>query len=343
MDGMRALAALGVVIFHTHLGEVFYPAWLGWAGVDVFFVLSGYLITRLLIAERAETGRIALAAFYWRRATRLYPALILAVALTLLATDSTGRLGALVVLAYLADFWVATGRDLGALLHTWSLAIEEQFYLGWPLLLLAVRSRRRLTVVALALATASLVALVVWSPPLAGLDKGPYNSPFTRMWELLIGCALASSFSGKDRSRWGRLLVVASLVGTVALVAVGSAVQSSGLLVCAAALGAGSLLLVEAGRLRWLALRPLPQLGEMSYGIYLYHYPMFFIIAPDGGLGPLLLAVAATFVAAVLSYHVVEQPVRRWGRRLVEHRSGARGPSASATPVVPVNSPESLR
>jgi peptidoglycan/LPS O-acetylase OafA/YrhL len=195
LDGLRACAVLPVLMFH---GGAPGFGW-GWVGVDLFFVLSGYLITRILLHEQAATGRIDLLGFYRRRALRLLPALAL-LCVAFLAYAAVigiawhGAREVFVVAFYVGNWTRAFGIGLPQYLgHTWSLAIEEQFYMLWPLLMIALAASARVKA-ALRLVCAMLVAVICWRILLHVSGAHPdrlYNGTDTRADALLIGAALA--------------------------------------------------------------------------------------------------------------------------------------------------------
>ncbi len=341
IEGLRALAVILVVVYHAHFG----PFKGGLVGVDVFFVVSGFLITSLLLRERERTGTIALADFWARRVRRLLPASTLVVVTTVIAArwmvppilleqvgrDALGAVGFVInlVFAHRASDYLG-GQLLEAapspLLHFWSLAVEEQFYLVWPFVLwglarLGARLRGTALVIG-ALAGASLVACIVYtrtSPVWAF-----YLLP-TRAWELLAGAALAvlgtrvHRVPGAARAALGWIgiggIVLASLVisertafpGYAALLPVVSTV---------------AIIATGTAAPRWaptslLSLRPLQWIGARSYAIYLWHWPA--LILAEARWGALdaqqrVLVVSASLLLATLSHALVEDPVRhsRW-------------------------------
>jgi peptidoglycan/LPS O-acetylase OafA/YrhL len=327
LDGLRGLAILLVVVSHLDPTVVRYG---GAVGVTLFFVLSGYLITTLLLAERSQHGRVDLRAFYARRALRLLPALLLIVsvipAVMLLVDDP--RFGpryipiAGIVLLYLSDFVRAIGLDLDVFGHTWSLAVEEQFYLLWPLALglLIARSRgnsRRLSrlVVGLAAIAAAWRLLAATVLPF----DWAYFAPDTNAFALLFGCALAC----RERSHGLRTpswtlpaavagLVALALVPSVDLYGTDLTVLAYGVVPAAAV----AVLAVAGARQHpWglLTSVPLRWLGTVSYGLYLWHEALL-LLRPDGQPWsyPARFAVVATSVAAAwLSWKLVEQPIQR--------------------------------
>lgn len=364
LDGLRAIAVALVLVGHGGIPGVGG----GFIGVDVFFVLSGFLITSLLFDELGRSGRIDLAGFWIRRARRLLPALVLmvltvGVARELLPCQALTGLRTDTIAAFL---WVANWRFVaqktdyftqGAppspLQHTWSLGVEEQYYFVWPVLLimvtlvLAARDKhyfRRATVggvrfgafvIAALGALASAVAVIVFTSD-ATRDR-IYFGTDTRAQALLIGSA-AAALLVRDwpslnrgwcmiRTRWGRraarLLPFVGLVGlaTVTHDATGNTGEfRHGLLIVvavAAVLVVAPVALEQRGVVaRILAWRPLVGLGTISYGVYLWHWPIFLVLNGErtGWSGGTLFAArcAATVVVASVSWWLVEQPIRRW-------------------------------
>ncbi len=356
LTGLRGVAVAAVVAYHLQLG------WAsgGYLGVDLFFVLSGFLITTLLLEEWVGARRIDLVAFWGRRARRLLPALFLVLAalaayLLLNATfggpgangllDLAGLRGeALATLLYVNNWhliyahqsYFAQFSTPSPLQHTWSLAIEEQFYLVWPpvlLLLLHVTRRwwrRAGVVLSVVLGLASTIAMAVLFRP--GVDPSRvYYGTDTRLFDLMAGAALA--FVAASRPQPGpaarrTLHVAGPLAGAALVVFWVTAGTSAGLpkdymfrggfLVCAvlAAVVVADARLVQAGSFsRLLAARPLLFVGTISYGIYLWHWPVIVYLNADRtGLAtvPLDLArIGATLVLSTASYYLVERPIRR--------------------------------
>ena len=366
LDGIRAFAVLAVLGFH---GGV---SWLsgGNLGVDIFFVLSGYLITSLLVGEWNRSSTIRFGAFYARRARRLVPALLVLMALIAVYgayfvesdTLSTLRGDAFSTMAYVANWRFIFSHQSyfqhfgppSPLLHTWSLAVEEQFYLVWPavaLFTLRRFGRRGLGWVALvaALGSAALTAAL----SVAGVSATQlYYGTQTRVQEVMVGALLAICAPAVRRwcSREGgggtTVISVCGWAGALGLLWAVHAVDGSGgflyhggflvIAICAVAVIA---LVVERPEhpVSWvLGLGVVGYIGRISYGLYLYHYPIFLIL--DGertGLAnfPLLaLRLAVTGAMAVASYHLIELPVRE--RRLISRRAVSIGGVVSVAIVV---------
>lgn len=357
LDGVRALAVGAVLVFHGGVAAL--PG--GFLGVDAFFVLSGFLITSLLLTERDATGRISVVRFWARRARRLLPALLVLLLTVVLVSRfllpgeelPALRWDALAALAYVANWRMADrGGDYFAqtaapspLQHTWSLGIEEQFYLLWPLLVvavLAVSVRRRakpaassgqrwlalLAVCCVCAAASAVAAALLFRPD--DVNRAYYGTD-TRAVPLLIGCATALIVRyviGRRAARRHPVLGVLALAGAVGTgvlwaTADGSAswLYRGGLVAAALAVAAviAHVAVSPAGpTARLLAVPPLVWAGRISYGLYLWHWPLFGWLNADrtGQTGPRLLALrlAATVAVSVVSYYLVERPVRtgRW-------------------------------
>lgn len=308
LDGLRGLAIAIVILyhyFHFPLG--------GQAGVDLFFALSGYLITTLLIEERQTTGCVSLRGFYVRRARRLFPALA-ALLLVYLVVDAAEGVDGLRNVAlgglYFSNFVQAfTNPDLlryTGLDHLWSLAQEEQFYVVWPPLLLAVLRARRPVRWVLAL----LVLLLAYRTGLllagARLDR-VYRGPDTHSVGLLSGCLLALR-PIKSMPEWVPKLLCVCTGGLIAIAPFSRAWWLAG----QPALELACVLLVAAAVCepefqQVISNRPLIALGKISYSLYLWHWTMWWLLRDHS---PLIVPGAA-FVAASLSYRFVEQPFRR--------------------------------
>lgn len=375
LDGLRAFAVAVVVAFHLTPGAVIG----GYLGVDVFFVVSGFIITRLLLIERARTGSIRLGAFWKRRARRLLPALVVlllacsTVAL-LVGGDVLVGLGAqlLTALTFSSNwYFIAAGSDYFAATapelfrNLWSLAVEEQFYLLWPIVLLLVilRARRGTRIVLLAVATAaSALAMALLLTP--GDPTRVYYGTGTHAFGLTLGALLAVLGQWwstralewpRAARRWLGWVGVVALLGLVALAAVmpGAAdwTYRGGLLGVAVltALVIAALLVPASPLARVLELGPLRWIGERSYGIYLWHWPVIVLLGamlPTWTSDPALawalggIAAAITLAAAALSFRYVETPFRRGGFRAatrdwaVGWRRSRQAALASATALV---------
>lgn len=367
LDGLRTIAVVLVVAFHLAVPGLAG----GYLGVDVFFVLSGFLITTLLLKELSATGRIDLGRFWARRALRLMPAVLVVVlavvawGVTLAPPFRRPSIGAdaLWSLLYVGNWrfissagYFSDDGTQSPLLHVWSLAVEEQFYVGWPLLLclvgavawrrasrsidvggrpldsasrLEVERRRRHAVVTAAGVTAAVLAvasaLALWWLYDPEAPERAYMGTDTKIFEPLIGAVAAALMT---RARVQRVVVrhhvglmVAGLVGIALGVAtlggpspayfaggaVGFAIACAVLVAAATAGGNGDVVA------RTLGLPPLAYLGRISYGIYLWHWPLAVWLLPEhGGFDPLRAAAVAagTIALASVSYHLLEVPLR---------------------------------
>ncbi|EGD44542.1 acyltransferase 3 [Nocardioidaceae bacterium Broad-1] len=371
IQGLRAIAVLAVVALHVGFGSLTG----GFVGVDVFFAISGFLITQQLMRQVRTEGRVSLLGFYARRARRILPAAtVVLLATVVYAAFFLGfvrtreiALDALWSAAFAANFrfaaletdYFSAALPPSPLQHFWSLAVEEQFYLVWPLVILGClwvlkrrsehaepdpRGRRRVLVIALGVViVASLLASAVLTRT---SPEAAYFSPFTRAWELGLGAIAAIAFRDDGpqdaTARWraqvlsafGMFFIVCACLqfndatpfpGTPALVPV-----------------LGSVFIIVAGTLwhgptvvgRLLSVPPLQVIGNWSYSLYLWHFPV--LVLAELQLGRELhwweqiLLVALAFVLAGLSYRFVEEPFRRgvlW-RRPVLRRAGSLGPVA---------------
>ncbi|BCT94069.1 hypothetical protein LYSHEL_30960 [Lysobacter helvus] len=314
IDGLRAIAVLAVVLYHAGLGGA------GFVGVDVFFVISGYLITALLLQEHANTGTIDLLAFYARRVRRIFPAAAVVVIATLLASavllspaqvaEVATSAGAALVFVSNVYFHVNSGGYFDApaeslpLLHLWSLSVEEQFYLLWPTLLLFTRSRKVFVVLALA----SLALAEGWIAQ--GSDAAFYETP-ARFWELAVGGIIAAS-PARALPRWS---ATAGVIVTLAACAwpmphfpgVGAVPAVFGAALLIAALHGGA-------TQRVLASQPMVGVGLVSYSLYLWHWPLLALYRATTITQTMqvkLLLCGVALLLAIASYRYVEQPVRR--------------------------------
>ncbi|WP_188065879.1 acyltransferase family protein [Sphingobium sp. KCTC 72723] len=327
IDGLRAFAILPVLLFHAHV-----PGFSGgYVGVDIFFVISGYLITGI-IAREVDQGRFSILRFYERRFRRIMPALALMMLAVLAASAwlylpgdlASVPKSALAATFFVSNLWFFTdtgyfagGADVKPLLHTWSLAVEEQYYIGFPILLmLLVRACprwRNLVVASIAILSISLS--VFMQRDTSGFAF--YLLP-TRAWELLAGALLALGCVPAIRQRWAREAIAWAGMAAIAL-AVACYDRDTlfpGIAALAPVLGAAALIhaapCTSAGRL--LGWRPLVGVGLISYSLYLWHWPLivFTEYATDLPLaGATRIAVmAASLIAATLSWRFVERPFR---------------------------------
>jgi peptidoglycan/LPS O-acetylase OafA/YrhL len=314
LDGLRGVAILLVLVCHVGGSDLLqfdrFHA-LGSAGVEMFFALSGFLITSLLIEERGRTGRVSLRNFYGRRARRLFPALALLLAAALVVRTIVGGAFAPSVwpaIVYAANWAQIRGTDLGALDPTWSLSIEEQFYLVWPLAFLAVARWRNgpLLVASLGITGSLIVRFAV------GGQRAYFGSD-TQAASLLVGCVLAILMHRTLRSPAWHPIVPAALAGSSLIFLlcdgrwVGDVVVPTvvPLLTCVAIwLVCGT----RAGILGW---EPLRYVGRRSYALYLWHLPCIFLMGRWLGvsLGSGLLAICAALAVAEASWRLVENPI----------------------------------
>ncbi len=388
-DGLRAVAVTAVLLFHAGAG--FFGG--GMLGVDVFFALSGYLITGMLLDDRRRSGSVHLGRFYARRARRLLPALlVLVIGVAAYANWLAGaevlssiRGDALSTLGYVSN-WRFIFSDQGyfvhfgppsPLLHTWSLAVEEQFYLVWPVVALFVMRRGspwRLAAVAGGGAIASLLTSTVLFE-LGASSARLYYATDTRAQAILVGACLGALQpvvaerlgDGWHPTRRVRLALSTAGVGALGFVvwAVHNLTNDSALLyrggfflVATATSVLVAVNVFHPGALvaRALSWAPLTYVGRISYGLYLYHWPIFLALdSQRSGLsGSTLLAarLGATFAVAAVSFHFLEQPIRTgrfpsasrwaWGYRPARRRpppSSWRRPSPPRRLRPPVSSP----
>ena len=365
IDGIRTLAILPVLVYHLKIpmgdGYVL-PG--GFLGVDLFLVISGFLITRIILEEMQSTGTFSITNFYMRRARRILPALVMVIIATMIAglfvlyPTQLSRLGvsSLAALGFVSNaYWFVALGDYGApsgllqpLLHTWSLAIEEQFYVVFPLVLLAIAPSRR-TTLAFALVFAMLVvslivaeATTIWNKQLS------FFSPASRAWELLVGAALAFGLTYYP----GALKPSAALVKAVPKVALAVIVvcfltidlaswNHPGLITVPVVVAtAGIIWCAQPGEAvtNLLSTRPFVFVGRISYSLYLWHYPIFAygrlsnVEKPD--VFDMAAWVAVTFVCAIAGYYLVEQRFRFGASTRVFWGSMAVGLAAAVAFVV---------
>ena len=336
IEGLRGVAVLGVVTFHA------FPRLLpgGYVGVDVFFVISGYLITKILVSELDATGRISLSEFWARRARRIIPAASLVLIATVVAATAlnppinfveAGRdvqaAGAFVenwlLIANAIDYWK---QDLNPslVLHYWSLSVEEQYYLVWPLLLLlaafATRAVARFGIQRALLATVICVWLISFGLNIyftAELPPFAFFSTGTRVWQLASGAMLAIVITGPISlpRRLATFLHVAAMVALLAIMLlITRRTPYPGWIALVPTLATcGLIAFGTAGSARLLAQPPLTYIGRVSYSWYLWHWPFLILGGLALGGADIVergLLVLASLILGVASYHFVETPVR---------------------------------
>jgi peptidoglycan/LPS O-acetylase OafA/YrhL len=352
LDGIRAMAVLMVVGFHA-----FAPgASGGYLGVDVFFVLSGFLITTLLVEEVDRTGTVRVGRFYLRRFLRLTPALLLMLTAYLLLAPlawpnmafQTDVRDVLISTFYLSDYASAFWSHPYYLRHTWSLAVEQHFYLLWPLLMLALAPRlgRRHLAFALAGLYAVFTAWRIYCDLHGAFAyEHSYYRFDTRLSGLVAGSLFAVWLTGNRRPelRHAELAAVTALA-VLALCSWRFKVLSTGAMTYGiAAVEFATLVLIyvamthERSRVRRMLAHPLPAyLGRMSYGVYLWHYPIFvYMWGRYPWYAILLIGGAASLAMANVSYYTVEKLARDYLRRpgVRERAPVSAACVASATPV----------
>ena len=355
LDGLRGVAVLAVVLYH--FSPDIAPG--GFLGVDIFFVLSGFLITSLLVNERERRRAISLSRFWIRRARRLLPALVLvllAVGISTLFLADRGeghRIGidGFFALGYIANWrFIWSGQSYveqilqttpSPLRHTWSLAIEEQFYLVWPLIVVGVsaivgtrdragrgtaRFRNALLVVCVVLGGASFLRMETLYRSVGDVDRVYYGTD-THAWLLLLGAALGAVSAGAPslaRRTPRVLLIAAGCAASVGLVVVMANLDATSPSLYRGAYAAIGILIVivlaaaaQPGRNplgRAFSIRPLVGLGLISYGVYLWHWPAVVWLTPErtgiDGVALFALRAVCTLVVSVASYRLVEQPIR---------------------------------
>ncbi|MDP9331725.1 MAG: acyltransferase [Actinomycetota bacterium] len=346
LDGLRAIAVLSVIAYHYDY------AWAkgGFLGVDTFFVLSGFLITTLLVLEFRRASKLRFAAFWARRARRLLPALLLVLAFVAayshLAVVPWERNGVRDDM-FASLFYVANWRFIfdqrgyfqlfsaaSPLRHMWSLAIEEQYYLVWPLVVLACLrlgrgSTRVLGCVCVLGAAGSILSMGLRFHP--GDPSGAYYATDARAHTLLIGALLALLLlAWKPDARARRALAVAAIPAIVAVLVATHGASGTGASYYrgGSALFAGVVAVLIAGVVQpgpvssLLSTRPLAWIGRISYGLYLWHWPIDVWLVPSrvhvGTTALNVLRLGVTFAAAIASYYLVERPIRErtWSLRL---------------------------
>lgn len=351
IDGLRAIAVLSVMLYHAGIGMV--PG--GFIGVDIFFVISGYLISTIIFHD-LEAGKFSLGRFYERRIRRIQPALVAVVLLTMLLCAVVfvpmdfklfaQSVGATVLFSSNIYFYLKSGyfdplAETKPLLHTWSLAVEEQYYLFFPLLALLLwrHARRHLASVLAVLALASF-AFSVWQARAA--PNAAFYLPFDRIWELLAGALLATGAVPPARNVTVRLLLgylgLAAMLAAVFLFSPHDVFPGErALLPCL-----GAVLLIYAGQggsagaNTLLSTRPMVFTGRISYSLYLWHWPL--IVVAQYALFRKLqgwevaLYLAGVYVLAWASWKWIEQPWRD-AKTMVLTRSRIFGVTAGVTAI----------
>jgi peptidoglycan/LPS O-acetylase OafA/YrhL len=361
VEGLRAVAILLVVLYHANVPHLTG----GYVGVDVFFVISGFVITGLLLRERSGTGGNSILDFYARRCRRILPAATLVIIATVLATYAVlgivtgnataddGRWAA----AFLANLhfesmgtnYLLIHRPPSPLQNYWSLSVEEQFYLVYPTLFLVVASAKRLSTLRTRLIVV-LGAVIVASYWLSVAQTTPnpslaYFSPLTRAWELALGAvvAIATAWLRRIPGRVAAVVTWAGL-GAIAYSAATFNAQTAypGSLVAVPVVGAalviaGGAVVPKAGAESLLATTPFQWIGRRSYSLYLWHWPVLIIAAERAGrtslpVGESLVLVVVALALSMASYSLLENPIRHW--RLTSKRSVMGGLALVLTTII---------
>lgn len=327
IDGLRAIAVLAVVLFHARIRG--FPG--GFVGVDIFLVISGYLITQLILRESAA-GTFTLIGFYERRVRRILPALLAMLAASGIAgwillpadfSDFGRSLAAIALFGSNLLFWGWEGyfsltTEATPLLHTWSLAVEEQFYILFPALLLLVRRRPMLLRATLVVAGLASFAYSIWA--VRADPGGAFYSPLSRAWEFIAGALLAAGLLPPPPGRW-----MGDMAALLGLAAIGHAVWNLSEHASFPGVNAVEPVMAAAAILygtqapgshiaRLLGARPLVAIGLISYSLYLWHWPLI-VFGNYYLLGPYryvrLAMVLLAFPLAWLSWRYIELPFRK--------------------------------
>ncbi|MDO3431373.1 acyltransferase family protein [Rhizobium sp. CBN3] len=337
IDGLRAISVIAVILYHaefTVAGHTLLSG--GYIGVDVFFVISGFLISQILLTEIEATGRIDFLKFYARRARRILPALFAVIFATmpfayyfllpLELTDYANSVGSSLLFGsniyfhFTAAQYGEPNTLLKPFLHTWSLSVEEQFYIAFPVLLLIVRRYLKSRFLPCVLVAAAL-SFVFCFVTVRHDPQQAFYSPLTRAWELLAGTLLAYYEVRRGRPRPQPLLAAAGLILVLgSLILFGKDTVHPGRITVIPVVGTCLVLAFAsrenaAGRL--LASRPAALTGLVSYSLYLWHYPVFAfwrLTSLNFSNGDKLLAVAVTVLISVVSFVVIEKPLRHTRR-----------------------------
>ena len=348
VEGLRAVAVMLVVLYHANMPVLSG----GYVGVDVFFVISGFVITGLLLRERDTSGQTSLFSFYGRRVRRILPAATLVIVTTVVATyvvlgaayGNPTAVSARWTAVFLANFhfanigtdYLSTSLPPSPLQNFWSLAVEEQFYLIYPAVFLLAASMRSIGSLRSRL-VATLVPVIVFSLLLSAIQTSStpataFFSPLTRSWELALGALVAvltPSLLRLSRTTATALTWAGATAIGFAAVAYSSTTSYPGTAVIVPVVGtaliiAGGTSVPRMGVEPLLALAPIQWLGKLSYSIYLWHWPILIIAAESAGLNGLpfhrsLGWLALSLVAAYATHHLVENPIR-YTRKLARRR-----------------------
>ncbi len=312
LDGLRAIAVCAVLIYHTGQGRMIG----GWAGVDIFFVLSGFLITSNLLREYATTGSTQLGRFYLRRFLRLTPALwalLFAVWIAHLVLRDSEPFGYMILLSatytmnWAQAFDLTSGNDLA---HIWSLCIEEQFYVLWPALFVLLPKERQVPYL-----VTCIIAIIGWRGYLClsgAINDRTYTGFDTHSDGLLIGCCLA--FLPSTRSLWlagWRACIPFVIVAAVMLFMRDTWMIKEAVGLTVVALLSAWIILIILQDNTWsrvLSSKLFIFIGKISYSLYLWHYPIIILFKPKFTHFATPLVVSLSFIAAIGSYYLVERP-----------------------------------
>ncbi len=345
IDGLRAVAVVPVILFHAGLSQFSG----GYVGVDVFFVISGYLITTIIIGERAE-GRFSILRFYERRARRILPALFVVMAACLPFAwmwmppepfeDFLRSLAFAALFISNVHFWEYTGyfeqaAELRPLLHTWSLAVEEQYYLIFPLILMLMGAFRRAKHIAV-IGILALLSLALSEWGWRNYPEENFFFTFSRVWELFIGsiCAFIAFRREIAGNEWLSAAGLAMIVYSIFFF--DAYMPFPSLYTLVPVLGT-ALVLLYARRgtrvARVLSVRPMVGIGLVSYSAYLWHQPLFAFArihsVDEPEIWIMMVLAVASLALAVVTWKYVEQPFRAGPRKLLAGRPALLGASAA--------------